>query len=47
MRERERGHKLGEGRREGEANSLLSREPDLELDPGFGIMTRAQRQKLN
>ena len=31
-RERERAHKQGEGQAEGEADSLLSKEPDVGLD---------------
>ena len=33
QRERERAHKQGEGQAEGEADSLLSKEPDAGLDP--------------
>jgi len=34
VREREREHKQGEWQAGGEADSLLSREPDVGLDPG-------------
>jgi len=33
-RERQRAHRQGERQAEGEAGSLLSREPDVGLDPG-------------